>query len=87
MERETVRHEVEALARLKDTDAAACLLRKLGEVVAGTGKTIPLNETNWDLKTAHAQGYRDCAVALNDWLSGRMNGYVDDDGNLKLGRK
>ena len=61
------------------------ILFELNRLMSATEKTVPLNEGNWALKTAHARGYVDGLQAFQRFLLSRIGGHVNDDGSVTLG--
>jgi hypothetical protein len=82
---ERLRAEIESLHRLRDTDGLSLIVHEIGRRVDLAGKTVPLDESNWELKTAHGAGYRDALSDFLNWLSSRLGGHINDDGVAVLG--
>lgn len=78
--------EVLALSGIRGSQVMDVILGHLDTQLAGVS-SVPLNETNWDVKRAHADGY---AAALGDhkqWLIGRSTSVIDHETGRVLSAK
>lgn len=86
MNSEKNKAEIGALSVLRDKPGVAVILNELDRHAAGSRKTVPLDEVNWELKAAHAAGYSDAMGDFKTWLLCRLTGHITDDGEAVLGR-
>lgn len=82
--RDKLVEEIGSLSVLKDAPGMMLAINELGRRAHYARRTVPLNEPNWELKTAHGQGYTDALDDFKVWLSGRVLGHVDAEGSPHL---
>lgn len=77
--------EIAALQAIRHTPGLGLIHSRLQKIVAGSSTGVPLDETNWTEKAAHAQGYTDNARDLLAWLEARVFATTDEDGTVHRG--
>lgn len=75
---ERKRAEVNALSGIRGSQVMDVILGRID--TARKTVSVPLDEINWDVKRAHADGYQACLDDLRVWLVNRSTSHVDDEG-------
>ncbi len=72
------RAEVHALSAIKGSPTMEVILRRLDIMTRGS-KNVPLNETNWSEKRAHADGYVSGLDDFRLWLTSCSESVIDHE--------